>query len=1749
MKIIKKIVKNSKGVAEKILYSFMVMMMLLQPVSAPGALRALASDETTTETVSAVASEEVEEEAEEEVEEAIEETVEEPAPVAEEEPIVETIVPVEEVAPVVEETIALPIETVDTQAIEITGEGQITPEAASIIAPEKEIPVEENSDKDAENNELKQDIWSRDGDKATTNNPVEKDVKYTAPQNEDVTVTFTKLPENPGTLSIEEIILTPEQIEMLGAISNKAYDITSTMENGTFEYDLTLPKPEGEDNVQIKYAEEKSQLDEARTIEDVDVKNDKVEAEGVDHFTIFVVTQTVDSSDGSAQIVDSENSKLTSSDNIRMESDGQWTTSNYSSERYVEFRFNPILPAGSAVTGDVTLSFEYQRDALAVLDNNYKARLLIDNGSSWDVLASDVKVDNFNQDKTFTITIPASYVNTVDKINNLKIRFQAVGKKFGGNLTGDGIKTRHDYVALDFSYELATPTLVSPADGIYRKTSDLNKSDWSDIAGMGVVYYYQSSRNTNFSSLLYDSVALNSSEIMNPGEPEGKYYWRAKACDNLGNCSDWGGPWEITVDNTAPTTPQFSSPADNTLTNVNAVTLNWTGGDDNVSGVKGYTLRYVFYPADGGSSTNWSSGFVAGTQKTRSGSFGHGEGRYVMYVKTTDNAGNESLESNPLTIVYDNTAPAVPTGIYFKDTMNDKNLQCGEVTSARNFDVYWDANVESDFDHYEYISFNADGSTGSIRTFTTPYFNASWWTAPTEGTYGVQIRAVDESGNASAWFGGEQGIANSCTYISDWTAPTKLTIIKPSTEQYFKTNSIRNEWTAGTDNYSGIVQYRIEYIYDDGHTFSGAPYRTTTSTWRNHTPNISEQGGVTIRVQAFDRAGNEGEWSEPVHYYYDATAPATPSLIAPANNLIVKGIPSLTNSWNSVSDAVSYIYESYNDSNATSLRWHQELAETSKTAPNVVEATFWWRVKAIDAAGNESGWSDLWKVTIDNTAPTIASVSSDGRTYNLATSSPQRITVTFNEDMTTVPTIDVHSNVTSYYVDDCNDGDAKTFCFDYTINAGEELTHTIYISGATDLAGNIMTQDSAHTFDVDTIAPTVTFINPTPSDGLITNNNDQIIKVSLSEDVSSCYLDSGFNNGDFEKGNLSDWNTSGNANWYIDSSNKHEGSYSARSGNMWELNNVSSTLQRSVTTGANSSLSFWWMVSSESSYDYLRFYLDGTHQAGISGGVNWQQMQYNLGAGNHNLQWIYSKDFSVTSGSDAGWIDDLRVSGEMGESSQIMIVDNQNHTASLSLSDMGDGLHSYSVHCEDLAINTGSSDIRTLAVDTIAPTATISYSTTNWTNSDVTATLNPSESVTVTNNSGNTTYTFTDNGTFTFEFVDLAGNTGSATATVSNIDKTAPIVDAGTDKLVNAQFTQEATVDGSISAVASYAWSQVSGPGTIIFGTLDAEDTTISADIDGAYVIRLTVVDNAGNSAYDEFTLIWDTTLPVTTLTIDPATNDGDNGWYVSNPEITLTATDDNGIEKIEYQLNSDSGAWITYTGPVTIADGTWQFYYRSIDKASNISSMGPKDVKVDTNDPDNVSNFEGEYRSDTTDVKLTWNADNSNIYKVYIYRGGSRSFSVNSGSRIAKNDDNDEDYTDDDDIELGETYYYKILTTDEAGNKSDVRIIKIVIPEDGTSNAVSVDEGTETLPEGTVLGTETNDENEGDENKDDEGGVLGDQDSIGGKDVLGDTNENLGKENIFKKWPWLLLLIIILGGIWYALRKRKKSSNKISKN
>ena len=71
-------------------------------------------------------------------------------------------------------------------------------------------------------------------------------------------------------------------------------------------------------------------------------------------------------------------------------------------------------------------------------------------------------------------------------------------------------------------------------------------------------------------------------------------------------------------------------------------------------------------------------------------------------------------------------------------------------------------------------------------------------------------------------------------------------------------------------------------------------------------------------------------------------------------------------------------------------------------------------------------------------------------------------------------------------------------------------------------------------------------------------------------------------------------------------------------------------------------LSFWWKVSSETNCDKLSLYVDGTSITFISGTVDWQEYTYTItGSSTHTVEWRYSKDSSVSSGSDCGWIDDV----------------------------------------------------------------------------------------------------------------------------------------------------------------------------------------------------------------------------------------------------------------------------------------------------------------------------------------------------------------------------------------------------------------------------------------------------------------------------------------------------------------------------
>jgi hypothetical protein len=322
----------------------------------------------------------------------------------------------------------------------------------------------------------------------------------------------------------------------------------------------------------------------------------------------------------------------------------------------------------------------------------------------------------------------------------------------------------------------------------------------------------------------------------------------------------------------------------------------------------------------------------------------------------------------------------------------------------------------------------------------------------------------------------------------------------------------------------------------------------------------------------------------------------------------------------------------------------------------------------------------------------------------------------------------------------------------------------------------------------------------------------------------------------------------------------------------------------------------------------------------------------------------------------------------------------------------------------------------TTALDQIAPVTTNLGIDTSWHNSDVTITLNCTDvngsgcattyhttdgtTPTISSTQG-TSLNITTDGIYTIKYfsVDVEGNqepVKTATNTVK-IDKTNPSVNAGTDKTADSVVSQDATVTDNSSGIATYSWTKVSGPGTITFGTANIEDTTLSADVNGIYVIRLTVTDLAGNIGYDEMTLVWyvsaltPTSTPTITITPtaaptltsipteDPATVtivpthvpkessnlftasikvQDEDGNFIKSTNVLLESkefgtvegtTDENGIVTFSNVKKGDYKISLDYEG---------KHYEKNITISSNFSVQNPFEMKVNKKERQNKTNY-----------------------------------------------------------------------------------------------------------------------------------------------------------------------------------------------
>jgi hypothetical protein len=201
---------------------------------------------------------------------------------------------------------------------------------------------------------------------------------------------------------------------------------------------------------------------------------------------------------------------------------------------------------------------------------------------------------------------------------------------------------------------------------------------------------------------------------------------------------------------------------------------------------------------------------------------------------------------------------------------------------------------------------------------------------------------------------------------------------------------------------------------------------------------------------------------------------------------------------------------------------------------------------------------------------------------------------------------------------------------------------------------------------------------------------------------------------------------------------------------------------------------------------------------------------------------------------------------------------------------------------------------------------------------------------------------------------DVAGNSNDDYVVVVR-DTVVPTADAGTLpaylNIAAPSATTNSTASDAGSGIASYAWVLSSGPtgGVVTYSTSSTIlNPTVSADLDGTYTLKLTVMDKAGNGRSDTVSFTNDLTAPT------PPTVTG-----TASPATTLTPTWNwthvNGNGTFQYRL--DGGTFVqttalTFKPASNLLIGPHTVYVQETEASGNWSAMGyfvvyitPKDI------------------------------------------------------------------------------------------------------------------------------------------------------------------------------------------------------------
>lgn len=427
-----------------------------------------------------------------------------------------------------------------------------------------------------------------------------------------------------------------------------------------------------------------------------------------------------------------------------------------------------------------------------------------------------------------------------------------------------------------------------------------------------------------------------------PALADGSHSFTVTASDDAGNISGPSSPFVVTVDTVAPGAPTLN-PTDGTTISGTAEAGAIIALDTNGDGTAEATATA---DADGG----WTVGL--GTP------LGNGT---TVSATASDAAGNSS---GPATVVVntgiDSTPPPIP--LFASATDDVAPLQAALTSGATTNDaqpLLAGSGVEAG-------AFVSIYDNGTLLGSGTVDGAGNWSFTPTsplgEGTHSLTVTATDAAGNESA-------PSAPFLLIVDTVAPGAPTI-----------NPSNGDLLSGTAEAGATVNIDLD---GDG-TADTSVTANASGEWTND-PLLAIPNGITVIVTATDSAGNV---SGPASTIIDAVAPGAPVITALADDQgvqqggIIAGAATDDDRpvINGTADlgATVLIFDNGAQIGTAAVDGTGNWSFTPDTAlPNGAHS---FTAVAVDAAGNESGLSAPFAITIDTVSPDaggIGSVSDD----------------------------------------------------------------------------------------------------------------------------------------------------------------------------------------------------------------------------------------------------------------------------------------------------------------------------------------------------------------------------------------------------------------------------------------------------------------------------------------------------------------------------------------------------------------------------------------------------------------------------------------------------------------------------------------------------------------------------------------------------------------------------------------------------